>query len=378
MDSTPVAAAKAGHRILSARTFGVAMLAFFVAGMTLLTRANQAFAPEMYAADGMVPAAEAHAQGLNYSVFDLNLNVRALRDAQLARLPKTPEVIILGASQWQEAHSSIFKGMDVFNAHIHRDYWEDLLGMVQLLERHDRLPKKLIIAIRDKQFTPVDARKDFLWEPGIPAYRAMADELAIPKESWWKTAPWHRIQALISLPMLFNNMTRWYNAPEHPGPTHAQRLDTMEVIMPDGSIMWAQQKLTNLFTAQRMKNEVATFAAASLNSPPLIDDNGLESVRALFKHLKKQGVQVYLTNPPFNPEFYDQIAGTPYAAGLEKIEKLTQDLAQENGFETFGSFNPHKAGCTSDMYIDAEHSNPNCLQKVFDEFLALPSVKGGA
>jgi hypothetical protein len=27
------------------------------------------------------------------------------------------------------------------------------------------------------------------------------------------------------------------------------------------------------------------------------------------------------------------------------------------------------------MYIDAEHSNPECLQRVFDQFLALDGVR---
>jgi len=364
-------ARKAASQLL----YGMAFLLTFATSMGAIWYANQVYGPEMYGQGGMMPAAEAHAAGNNYAVFDLNLNVRALRDEQIARMTKTPELIILGASQWQEGHKELLRGMDVFNSHIHRDYWEDPLGMVELLVRHNRLPKKLIIAIRDKQFTPVDARKDWLWEPGIPAYRGMTQRLGIETESYWKTAPYHRLQALISLPMLFENFTRWYNASEHPGPTTAMQLDNMDLILPDGSIVWSNFKKKNIFTPQRTENEVNALVQTNLSSPLLIDPKGVTAFESLFAFLKSQGVQVYLTNPPYNPAFYDKIVGTPFAEGVARVETLTQKFSTEYGFPIFGNFNPHKVGCTADMYIDAEHSGPKCLQKVFDQFLALDSVK---
>jgi hypothetical protein len=354
--------------------FGFAFTAAFVASMAGIWYGNQVYGPEMYGQTGMVPAAIAHAEGKKYAVFDLNLNIRALRDEQLKRMTKTPELIILGASHWQEAHADQLRGMDVFNAHIHRDYWEDPLGMVELLVRHNRLPKKLIIAIRDRQFTPVDARKDWLWEPGIPAYRAMTERLGIETESYWKTAPYHRFQALISLPMLFENFTRWYNASDRPKSTEANVLENMDMVLADGSIMWSNKKM-HIFTPERSLEEVNKYAKVALNSPPLIDPKGVAAFDSLFAYLKNQGVQVYLTNPPFNPEFYDRIPGTPYAEALARVETLTQKFSKDYGFPIFGGFNPHKMGCTSKMYIDAEHSNPDCLQKIFDQFLALDGVR---
>ena len=249
----------------------VAFVTAVAIGFAGLVYGNKTYGPEMYADGGLNAAADAHAKGLNYEVFDLNLNVRALRDAQLARMTKAPEVIIIGASHWQEADKGLLNGMDFYNAHIHRDYWEDLPGMVELLVRHDRLPKKLIVAIRDLQFTPAENRKDWLWEPGIPAYRAFTQRIGIDTESWWKTAPWHRLQALISLPMFFENFTRWQQALVRPGATSANRSETMDMLMPDGSILWSKYKLDHLFTPERRKNEVKNFADSVLNKPLVID-----------------------------------------------------------------------------------------------------------
>jgi hypothetical protein len=358
------------------RRYALAFVAATLAGMTAIVFANKSFAPEMYGTGGMVPAAEAHAKQLNYSVFDLNLNIRALRDEQLKRMTKTPDVIILGASHWQEAHKDLLKGYDFYNAHIHRDYWEDPLGMVELLVRNNRLPKKLIISIRDNQFTPVEARKDFLWEPGIPAYRAMTERLGIETESYTKTLPYDRARALLSLPMLFDNITRWYNAGEHPSASPDKHFETLDALLPDGSIVWSNKHM-NLFTPERTQREVKSFVERRKDSPPLVAPEGVAAFESLLTFLKKQGVSVYLTHPPFNPMFYDAVQGTPYAEGLKNIEDITLGFAKDFNLPIFGSFNPHQMGCTSEMYIDAEHANEKCLQKVFDQFVALDKKQDG-
>ena len=355
--------------------YAVAFVAATLAGLFATSVANKAYAPEMYATGGMLPAANAHAKGLNYAVFDLNLNIRALRDAQLARMTKTPDIIIIGASHWQESHKELLKGRDIFNAHIHRDYWEDLLGMVELLVKHDKLPHKLIFSIRDKQFTPVDARKDYLWEPGIPAYRAMAKRLGLEPESYLKTAPYDRARALISLPMLFENVTRWHNALEHPHATDETHFQSLDVLLPDGSILWSQDH-KNIFTPERARREANKFAEAAINDPPKIDAKGVAAFGKVLDFLQQKGVKVYFVQPPFNPVFYDRVQDTDYMKGLNRLDDLTRRIAAERGIPVFGSFNPHEVGCTADEYIDAEHSNPKCLQHVWDQFIALEAREG--
>jgi hypothetical protein len=355
------------------------VLSFMLAtlgGLCGIVYGNKSYGPEMYGDSGMVAAAEASTAGKNYAVFDLNLNIRALRDEQLKRMTKTPEVILLGASHWQEAHMGLIKGFDAFNAHIHRDYWEDPLGMVELLDRHNKLPKRLIISIRDNQFKPVETRKDFLWEPGIPAYQVMAAKLGLPTPDLWKKQPYDRARALVSLPMLFENLTRWHNAKERPEVTTKTSYETLDVLLPDGSIIWSNQR-KKLFTQERTLAESISFAESKRNDPPQIDPQGLEAFNTLLKFLKSKGVQVYLVHPPFNPMYYDRLQGTPYSEGLERFEGVVQQIAKDHNLPLFGSFNPHQLGCTAEMYIDAEHSNATCLQKVFDQFAEIVSREGG-
>jgi magnesium chelatase family protein len=91
----------------------------------------------------------------------------------------------------------------------------------------------------------------------------------------------------------------------------------------------------------------------------------------LLTYLKEQGVEVYLAHPPFNPIYYDRIKDSPYFAGLQNIEKITRELAAAHGLKIIGGFDPAKLGCTADMYIDAEHSSPECIGRVINQFLSL-------
>jgi hypothetical protein len=308
-------------------------------------------------------------------VFDLNINIRRLRDEQVARFTETPDVVLLGASHWQEAHAGLVRSERMYNGHVHRDYWEDLLANVEVYVRNKRLPKRMIIAVRDNQFTPVELRKDFLWEPGIPNYERMAARLGLEKQSAWLTYPWQRLKERLSLSMLYTNVTRWYNAPQHPHATDERHFKSLDTLLPDGSILWSSEHMA-VFTAERTAAEAKAFAARRRNNPPKVDPNGVAAFDELLTFLKSKGVQVVLVHPPFNPQFYDAVQDGTYPAGLDKIRGITRNLAAKHGLKIIGEFNPHAVGCTADMYIDAEHGNPACLQKVFDQYEAiLPELR---
>ena len=348
-----------------------------VSGLALVFMGNKAFGPEMYAEDGLRPAVEAFGRDENYAVFDLNLNIRRLRELHLSQMTSTPDVVVLGASQWQEANHTLVGGMKYYNAHVHRDYWQDMLGVSELLVRNNRLPKRMIISLRDNLFTPIASRKDFLWEPGIVYYRAMADRLGVEKESYWTSLPYQRIKQLFSIFMLFDNVTRWYNADQKPQATTEHRLEALDTLLPDGSIVWSQKHM-DIFTQERSKRESLAFAEKRLNDPPQIEEHGIEAIDTLLGFLKSKGVTVYIAQTPFNPIFYDRVQGSAYAAGLAKVDARIHGLAAKHGMKMIGGYNPHKVGCKASMYIDAEHANASCLKNIFDQFRALDALQAAS
>ncbi len=349
-----------GAESKSGLRFAFAAVALMVAGLVGVWHANKYFAPMLFDDEMITEVAKTHIQGRNYGVFDLNINIRDLRDETIKRLEKTPEVGILGASHWQEAHTSLLSGVDLYNSHIHRDYYEDMMAMIEIYERHNRLPKNLIITIRDKLLTPVADRTDFLWLPGIKYYRDFAARTGYSAHSMIETLPVQTWRELMNWPILKMHATRHLTAPVMPHATDKDYFQNLDVLLPGGSIKWSQEHL-DIFTAERARDEALAFAEASKNSPPKIDPKGVEHMEFLFEYLKEKGITVTLAHPQFNPIFWDEVQGTEYIVGLKKIEDLTKQWAEKYGFGLVGGFAPQDVGCRAEQYIDAEHGDPACL-----------------
>lgn len=350
--------------------------ALTAASLGLVMQANRQYAPEYYEPDYMESVADAFENGESYAVFDLNINIRKLRDEQLKRLVDRPSIVVLGASQWQEAAAELLPDRGYLNAHVHRDYYEDVLGMVELLVRHDKLPKDLVITIRDRLFTPVGARTDFLWLPGVPYYQAMAKRLSLEPLGLLEAYPLQRPRELLSLPLLFANATRWHNAKDWPSPTSVRRHPTLDLLNPDGSITWSLEHQA-IFTQERSRKISIAHAEANRAKPPAIDPKGVEALDRLLAFLALRGVKVHLAHPPFNPIFFDRVQDSPYMEGLRQVEAVTRELAAKHKLGLVGSFDPEPLGCTAEMFIDAEHSNAGCLRMLLAEVgnsVDLPSL----
>lgn len=372
-----IAASFAGEQKQNGATYLKAAAAVIVAGVVGLWNANVQFAPTLYDRETSEEIARAFDNGRNYAVFDLNLDIRNLREAHIARMDETPDAVVLGASHWQEAHAEIVDDRNFYNAHVHRDYYEDMLAVTEMFVRHDRLPETMIITIRDNLFTPVAERTDFLWLPGIPYYRAMAERLGIRAHHPVETLPVVNWKDKLSLRHLRDNAVRWFNAAERPHATDQRNFESLDTLLPGGSILWSAEHQA-VFTPERSERESLAFAESKRNSPPRIDPKGVEALEALFVYLKDKGVTVYLAHPPFNPIYWDALEGSPYREGLKKVEALTQDYADRHGFQMVGGFDPRAVGCTSDLYIDAEHAAPSCLGGVYKQFMTLDNARRAA
>ena len=332
--------------------------------MAALAAANWHLAPLSYSTAAHHRAADALAAGTPYAVYDLNLDTRGLRRAQIARLARRPDVVVLGASHWQEAHADLLPGRRFYNAHVHRDYHEDLLAVVEMLLRHDRLPRTLIMSIRDMTFLPEARRTDALWLTALPDANAMRERLGLPRP-WLETRPLRRWLGLLALSTLLENGWRDLVAITRPGPVDAHTLPTMDVLQPDGSIRWSAAH-REMFTPERTSAEVRAAVAQRGSLGLEIDETAVVAIDRLLALLRGRGVRVVLIHPPFNPDFYRQVQGTAYGAGLLRVEAIAARLAAAHGARVVGSFDPAVAGCTAGMFIDAEHSGPACLRRLID------------
>jgi predicted Na+-dependent transporter len=346
-----------------------------IIGVAGVWHSNKYFFPMLFDNDLLDRVATAHVNGENYGVLDLNINIRDLREATIARMPRTPQVVVLGASHWQEAHVNLMPKHDFYNSHVHRDYYEDMLAVTEMWVRHNKLPKEMIITIRDNLLTPIADRTDFLWLPGIKYYRDFADRIGLEPHSYWETLPTQTWRELISLPLLYGQARRQLAADVQPHATSKSHFDGLDVLLPGGSILWSGEHQRQ-FTQKRARSEALAFARARRNDPPKIDPIGVKHLEALFNYLVAKGVKVTLAHPQFNPVFWEAVEGSPYMVGLAEIEALTKRWSEKFGFPIIGGFSPESVGCTADMYIDAEHGNPKCLGMLLSQY-STPGTASG-
>lgn len=345
-----------------------------VAALCLITlmgvrAGNMHFAPLLNDPEVIEKAAAQLGEGLSYHTYDLNIETRQLRADHIATLPDRPYAAIMGASHWQEGVTSVLApGVDLYNAHVHRDYYEDILGVVEMFASANKLPKNLLITIRDNQFTPVENRTDWLWVPIMPYYWDMTKRLGIEGHRHYLDGFTPQLRQRLSMPLLQANVERYIHAPIKPYASSERSHPTLDTLLPDGSIAWSEIH-NRVYTPARTRSLAQGFAQFKRVNPPEIDPFGAQSVDAALGWLKDQGVNVYLTHPPYNPTFWEAVQGSEYMVELEHVKKLTRDLAAKHGFGVVGSFDPAEVGCTSDMYIDSEHSNAECLSKIVGLFL---------
>ncbi len=334
---------------------------------------NYKLMPYIYQKDAVAEIARTLHSGQNYALYDLNFDIRGVRREQFRLMMRTPEVIISGASHWQEAHAGLMPGVDFFNAHVHRDYYHDPMALVELLVRHGRLPNTLVIAVRDATFTAPADRKDNLWVPFTPESRSMEERLGLPDRPWIDDFVMQTVLDRFSLLSLMSTAHMQLKSEEVPGPTTAESSRYMDIFMADGSIRWSEEHEA-VFTPEYVRERALEHAHQSMADPPEINVVAVDAFRQTLELLRDRGVAVVLAHPPYNPTYYDEIAGSSYETRLAEVEALTRKLAEVTGASVIGSFDPSRVGCTADMYIDSEHSRPVCLQKLLAQVSVSHSV----
>jgi hypothetical protein len=340
--------------------------AIVAALLVALAGANYALNPYLYAPGYKADVAAAFERGSNFAVFDLNFDMRALRREHIARMQVGPEVVVLGGGYWQDAHAGLMPHARFYNAHVHGDYVEDILAVTELLVRHERLPRTMIIGIRDRSFAPPGSRRDWWWQFFLPEYRAMANRIGAEPVRWTETLSAGYLRELVSFRLFRTYFQRWLTADVTPGPTRESVLEAMDLLLPDGSIRWSRQHEA-MFTPEFAAADVMQAARRRRRDVLPIDDRAVEALDRLVGFLRGQGVRVVLAHPPLHPSLYEQLDGTPYRETLSRVVDATRKLADKHGLSVIGSFDAGDVGCTAEMFIDREHANADCLRQILDQ-----------
>lgn len=307
------------------------------------------------------------AAGRNFANYDPNINIRALRAEEIRTMTATPDVVVLGGSRWQEARANLLTGSRTFfNAHVHNDYTEDALALVELLDEAGRLPHTLILSERFATFEPLSQRDSQEWIAWAPEYRRMAQRLGIAQDPILQTLPTAQVAGIFSAPTLFDRVRELAAKRDAPQATGATQMDDLDIFAADGSLHWSRQNIAS-FGGGFLKNNIRSQLALLEDTAPIVDPGMVAAMTKLIVFLQSRGVQVVMALTPYQPDFYAAVQGHSYARSLHQIEAVAEGWNQQLGVPLIGSYDATKLGCRPDQFRDILHPTAECLDHVMSQ-----------
>ena len=347
-------------------TVGAVVAGLAALGLSVgLIAANRHLAPYRYQPEAIAGVADALAAGTSLALPRVDLNVRALRAEQIKRLQPKPDLIILGGDAWGDAGAALVPGKRFANLHVPQDHYEDLLGLTELLVRHDRLPRDLVLGVRAGLLTPADRRSDFDWLTSFPAYLAMSARLGLAPVGFWQTYPLRRYMERMSVTVLAAKVARWH-LDRAPSPIWRSHSAGNDVFHPDGTVSPSGAHLAAV-SAQHAARPADPASRPSGLSASAIDPRGVEALDRLLAYLGVRNVRVHMAFSPYEPASFDRMQGTPGMDDLRLLETVIRELADRHRIEIVGSFDPRAVGCPASMFIDEEHASGACLGRILAE-----------
>lgn len=336
---------------------------------------NYQLNPYAYDDEAITWAGQGLVDGKNFANYDANVDLRALRKAQIERMTSTPDIVIFGGSRWQEARSELIPGHTVFNAFVSNDQVEDMMAIAYLLDKAGRLPKTMVLSLRFVSLQPVAERDTYDWKVWGPEYVAMAERLGISPHSYLYRAPVQQWSGTFNLPALFDRVEQLSTAKTAPMLTTEAQTDDLDIIAADGSLHYSRESESK-FTKKAVDKIVENQLTRQANTQPGIDPELVEVMGKLIDWLRGKGVRVMVVQTPYHPVFWSKIQGKPFSRTLHGLETVAVDLANKHGSIAGGHYDP--AGypaCTPDQFTDHIHGKSACLADMFGQ---LPDLVVGA
>jgi hypothetical protein len=337
---------------------------------------NAALNPYVYDKDAIAVAAQGLADGKNLANHDPNIDLRALRKAQIERMKTAPDVVIFGGSRWQEARSEIIPGgHTIYNAFASNDQIEDMMALTHILDANQRLPKTMVFSLRFVSLQPIADRQTYDWKDWGAEYAQMSRKLGV-EPVWYPTrAPVQQWSGRFYLPGLFERAQQLSAAEDEPMLTTQSQTDNLDIIAADGSLHWSkasEAKFTRTFVDNIVEHELRRQGPTR----PKIGTREVELLGKLIDWLHAKGIKVFLIQSPYHPVYWKEIQHYPFGKTLRGLEQVALKMQAEHGVIAFNHYDPTPfAKCTPENFVDHIHATWVCLQ---DMFQALPDLVTGA
>ncbi|MBQ7859037.1 MAG: hypothetical protein IJ347_02730 [Faecalibacterium sp.] len=345
------------------------------------------------------------------------MDQRAVNDLYIKLMPEDqiPDTVAVGSSRVMQITNQVAGG-SFYNAGVTGSDYKDVMNSFYLLEKYEKLPKRLLIGVDPWVFRSdaIDRRTDLeLFEEFLSVSMGKPSDYVKPEPSdaykFWDAAVQKYTDGKASLttlnitdetlpalfdPAYFQGNLLHYQAQQASDSAITedgqvipyrevaeQELQTIdeEVKMPDGTVWYASSfrnaGLDEVLIAAM--GQAGTFLY--MVGYPQLETAQCALFEEFIDHVQSRGVEVVFFLSPYHPFVYQHVYHNDVAdhAGFFEVEPYLRAYAAQKGIPVVGSYDPEALGLTEEDFFDGLHVRSSGIEKYFGGFDPSGSILPG-
>lgn len=287
------------------------------------------------------------------AIYSSNINERIFIKNRIVYERSNPEAIVIGSSRIMQA-SSKGAGIELLNLSVSGASLEDLVAIWELSSK--KFNPRYVFLGADPWIFNINSGQN-RWTSLSEEYSMALAGLGINKGI--NASPTKPQSYLSSIAVrLYDYVNHSKIKAEDDTPSVADK------IRKDGS------RVYNLSYANKSSSEVER-GAQSYISYAMTNYNYSSEVGNILERfiskIKMQDKKVVFVLSPYHPALFELMRSEDRK--FLEIESKFRKIAESVGAEVIGSYDPFKAGCSSEDFYDGMHPKDKCIDKIFSRFI---------
>lgn len=298
-----------------------------------------------------------------------NFDERIFRKKTIENLNIDLEWIAVGSSRTMQLRQRMFSDINAkfHNYSVSGASIEDYLGLIQVHKnKFKTLPKNIILGVDPWIFNENSGQKRYM--SLNKEYEQFLEILNYPKK---ESKVNKRVLKLFSMEYFLKNI-KFVKKNLSNGLKGYYIVEDINSDMltrePDGAIQYPLKK--RFPNSQEVKKAAISYTQGKVYS---LEKFTKLSNQELFKkfliYLKKNGVNIYIYLPPYNPYSYDLLIKKEQYKIILKVEKYVHSIGKELNIPIIGSYNAHLLNLKNEDFFDAMHSLDNVYEELFKNII---------
>lgn len=279
----------------------------------------------------------------------------------LVEIKKVPNVILLGSSMMMEISSEDWNE-EILNLSLTTCMLTDMLGIIDLLEKNKKLPKKIVLGFLPTSFNKsVEQGNNYKSTSLMKNYKSFCKRLGVNTIVSSNHLNFFNHLNPVVLKDRINQLSN--QSIELPSPTKTEANIYFDGSK-DFSAVYDLKKTEEVIAVSNLSSNDLQWTKAATMDPKLV-----EMFEKAVEWLQAKDVSVSIFLLPINPIVWKNTVAKGLKEKYETPENYLKSFAQKQGIFVFGTFNP--AGYTIADYFDDKHLKLPVIKGIIDKQMPL-------